>query len=110
MVVFTSWQNYAAVAGRAKGAKEQSMKTAIKSITGNGLILQLHLFLAWGRYANLLMLDKKNEEIKSYQVQLGEAVEQARVAVEEDLVKAEAEVNRIKEEIATKTKEAGQLR
>merc|ERR1719473_1222124 len=45
MVVFTGWQSYAKVEGRTKRAKQNSMKSAMKSITGNQEILLCNLTL-----------------------------------------------------------------
>lgn len=95
LVVLTSWQSYAKVEGRKKRAKEFSMKSAIKSITGNSQLLLCQLTLAWARYASGDKLLKLAEATKTMEVQLQAAVEQARVAVEHDLVKAQTDVDQI---------------
>jgi len=92
MVVFNGWQCFAKVEGRNKRAKDLSMKTAIKSITGNGDLLKCHLFLAWGRYASFDKMEKVAVKTKELEGALTEAVEEARVALEQELVQARQDV------------------
>jgi hypothetical protein len=99
MVVVVSWQAIAKVEGRKKRAKEQSMKTAMKSVSGNIDLLLIHILLSWARAASSNKADKVNEEIRQKEADLQSAVEEARVAVEEDLVKAQQEVARVAAEL-----------
>jgi len=105
MVVFTGWQSFAKIEGRKKRAKEHSMKSAVKSITGNRDLLLCQLLLAWARYASGDRKEKLAESTAALEEQLKTAVEEARVAVEEDLVKAKAEVERITTELEATTAE-----
>lgn len=92
MVVLTSWHNFAAVEGRKKRAAERSMKTAMKSITGNQDLLQCHLFLAWARYASGDRLNKLQSELDAMDAKVADAVAAAKLAVEEDLVRSQTDV------------------
>jgi len=109
MVVFTGWQSFAKIEGRKKRAKEHSMKSAIKSITGNADLLLCQLMLAWARYASGDRSEKLEKASKDVEEALQTAVEQARVAVEEDLARAQAEVDSIKKELEEKKKEKDEV-
>jgi hypothetical protein len=109
MVVFTAWQSFSKVEGRAKRAKKRSMKTAIKSITGNQDLLLCHLYLAWKRFASLDRMEKLTKQVQKMEAELTTAVEEARVAVEEDLVRAKADIENIKVDIEAKKKERDEI-
>jgi len=104
MVVFNAWQSFAKIEGRKKRAKERSMKTAIKSITGNQDILLCHITLVWARLASGCRVEKLQDASLSMESQLQDAVEQARVAVEEDLVSAQKDVENITGELESMKK------
>jgi hypothetical protein len=93
LVVMTSWHGYAKVTARAKKAKNLSMKTAIKSITGNQELLLCHLLLAWARYASFDRTEKVAEAIKNKGGEFDAAVEKARGAFEGELVEAQSKVD-----------------
>jgi len=65
------------------------MKTAVKSITGGTDLLMCHLLLAWSRFTQQFKSDKLQEASTALEAKLVEEVEKARIAVEEDLGKAQ---------------------
>jgi hypothetical protein len=105
LVVLTSWQPWAVMEARKKKAKQHSMKSAIKSITGGQSMLMLHLSLAWARVASLSKIEKLGESSTVMTAKLDEAVEQARIAIEEDLSKVQKEAADIAKDIAAVNKE-----
>lgn len=93
MVVFTGWQSFVQIEGRRKRAKDFSMKTAMKNITGNCELLKLHIFLAWGRYASFDKMGKVEVVVKELERVLPAALEEARVTLEQELVQARQDVD-----------------
>jgi len=105
MVVFGAWQGWAKVEARKKKVKENSMKSAIKSITGNQDLVICHFFLFWARFIKGDIHAKLSEEVKAKEAALGTAVADAKAAIDYDLQQALEEVNATKEEIARLTQE-----
>jgi predicted nucleic acid-binding Zn-ribbon protein len=99
MVVHTAWASWAKVEGRTKRAKEISMKTAIKSITGNQDLLCCNLYLVWAKCAKLERIDKLQEKIRDMEATVQDAVDKAKHAVEEDLSKAQTDVANVTSEL-----------
>lgn len=108
MVIFTGWQGIAKIEGRKKKHKQHSMKTAIKSITGNADLLLCHLILAWGRYASFSKVEKLEELVRFKGTQFDEAVAKARSLIEGDLLLAQDNVRKAEAglEEAKKTRDA----
>lgn len=110
MVVFTAWQGDSKVEGRKKRAKEHSMKSAIKSITGNQDILLCHLTLLWAKFASGSKMEKLQESIRTMESQVQEAVDKARVALQGDVDKAQQEVDSIAAELENMKKQRDQAK
>lgn len=91
MLVLTSWLATAQTAARSKRAKERSMKTAMKSITGDQQLLLVHIFLTWVREG----LRTRLENLQSSLLH----AEAAQASVDETVGKAKEEAQRLQAEV-----------
>lgn len=107
MLVFTSWQSTASDEARKKRAKEKNMARGNKAVGGYQELLMCHLTLFWARVCKAAILDKAKAEIEDAKVKVVEAEDAARVAIEQDLGKAQEDLAKALADLgAAKKKEA----
>jgi len=110
LLVTTAWKTTTIMDLRTKRAKQRSMSSAMKSISGNTDLLMTQVCMSWARAIAAGSVEKLQEKVTAAQSALDDAMVAATKAVEEDVGKCQEEADRLKAELEIAKKQLAEAK